>query len=425
MVFGYTMDRFGAVPTSLTGGVFLFLGWALLYIATLKHIAHAPAMLGIYYAIQQFGSQAIYFSALVGNLKNFKLKNRGTITGILVSMYGLSALLISQLYTQVFNSDPPTLFAFMALFTLAVGITGACSITTVKPQSTKLAKALKLLEQQRAVEGVISDDGSFLGSENEGPPQFGAQIGAQPPPSAVSVLEPQVANIPRYGQLRYLSLAKSLDFWIILSIFFCTAGAGLTFITAVGSIAESWGLTRGDHAIPASTFTSVLAICNCSGRLIYGFMNDLLRKHVRNVTYLFPISAVICAAHIMMIFWQSSASLFLGGVLTGVSYGGFFATGAVIMNRYFGDENYSSNLGLTTLVVSLSGLIWGQVSGKLADHFTVGKGHCMGGICYRYTFVATAALCALSIGATVILWLRERKDDEKKRLPERDSFIVN
>lgn len=406
------MDRFGAWPTALAGGVFLFTGWALLYAATLKLIIHIPAVLGIFYAIQQFGSQAAYFAALVGNLKNFKLKHRGTVTGILVSMYGLSAFLVSQLYTHVFDSDPPTLFAFMSVFTIAVCITGACAINTIKPQSTKTAKAMRALALQQS-QILLSDDGSIMSdSDMEGPVRYGGV--QQNAPSAVGLLEPQPTNIPRYGQLRYLSLIKTVDFWLLCVVAFCTAGAGLTFITAVGSIAESWGLTDGPHAIPASTFTSVLAICNCAGRLLYGIMNDVFRKHVRNVTYLFPMSALICVAHVMMIFWNSAPALFLGGVLTGVSYGGFFATSAVIVNRYFGDENYSSNLGLKTLVLSLSGLIWGQVSGKLAEHFTVGKGHCMGPLCYRYTFVITSSLCVISLIACTILWLRERRDDKRK-----------
>lgn len=420
------MDRFGAWPTALSGGIFLFGGWALLYTATTKVIAHTPAILGIFYAMQQFGAQGAYYAALVGNLKNFKLKNRGSVTGILVSMYGLSAFLVSQLYTHVFSSDPPSLFAFMAIFTLAVSVTGACAINTVKPQSTKLAKALRILHQQQQA-GLLSDDGSVMSdSDVEGITRFGAPVA----PSAISVLDPPMANIPRYGQLRYLSLLKSVDFWLLCIVAFCTAGAGLTFITAVGAIAESWGITEGPNGIPASTFTSVLAICNCAGRLIYGVLNDLLRKHVRNMSYLMPISVVILFAHIMMVFWNSTVSLFLGGILTGVSYGGFFATNAVVINRYFGDESYSSNLGLNTLVLSLSGLIWGQVSGKLAQHFTVGKGHCMGPLCYRYTFVITSSLCVFSVIAVAILWIRERRDDKRKAeadsLPHStEDYLVN
>ena len=190
------MDRLGAWPTALAGGLFLFTGWSLLYAATNKLIAHSPYVLGVYYAIQQFGSQAGYYAALVGNLKSFKLKHRGTVTGFLVSMYGLSAFLISQLYTHVFASDPPTLFGFMAFFTLGVCITGACAINTIKPQSTKLAKALRLLTLQQS-QAIMSDDGyttsAMSDSDIEGPiSRFGAPVAA---PSAVGVLDPPVRLI--------------------------------------------------------------------------------------------------------------------------------------------------------------------------------------------------------------------------------------
>lgn len=118
-------------------------------------------------------------------------------------------------------------------------------------------------------------------------------------------------------------------------------------------------------------------------------------------------------------------SLLLGGILTGFSYGGFFATSAVIVNRYFGDENYSSNLGFKTFLLSLSGLIWGQVSGKLADHFTVGEGHCHGPLCYRYTFVITSSLCVLSLISTTIIYIRERRDDARKEKEEEVYSSIN
>lgn len=415
------MDRVGAWPTALAGGASLFLGWSLICAASMKLIAFRPEVLGLFYAIQQFGAQGAYYAALVGNLGNFKLKHRGTITGILVSAFGLSAFIISQLYTRVFTSEPSALFGFMACVTLGVSVTGACAIQRILPQSTKMAHAARLLTLQQAKPAALSDDSmNALLSDSES--EINGSHKEPSPNFASPAIETAPVNIPRYGQLRYLSLMQNVDFWLLSGICFCTAGAGLNFITAVGSIAESWGLTAAPYNIPASTFTSVLAVCNCSGRLIYGISNDAFRGKIRNITYLIPISVLIGLAQFMMIFWSSVPALFIGVILTGVSYGGFFATIAIIFNRYFGDVNYSSNLGFKTLVLSFSGLVLGQISGKLADHFAGRGKHCFGPLCYRYTFVIATSLAIISTSLAVILLFRERRDDRKKA--EEDSVYA-
>jgi MFS family permease len=383
-----------------------------MYAASLKKISYSPAVLGIFYAIQQVGAQGGFYAALVGNLGNFKLKHRGSVVGILVSMYGLSAFMVSQLYTHVFDSYPPSLFLFMSIFTFALCVAGACAIRTVKPYSSKGKPDEKLRtvavitsEAEEATQSLLSDQEEEAGF---------------PSRTAISNPDDTPTNIPRYGQLKFLSLLKHPDFWIVAATSFLTAGSGLTFITVVGSVAQSWKLTEAPNNWQASTFTSVLSICNCLGRIIYGVSQDALRKHMRSVTFLLPISIVISLAHFMMIFWMSAPALMLGAIFTGLSYGGFFATINVIINKYFGDQNYSSNLGFNTLVISVSGLIWGQAAGGIYDHFAINR-RCYGAQCYRYIFMITSSLCLISAIVTVFLIYRERRDDARKA--ERDSRV--
>jgi MFS family permease len=431
IVNGVLMDHFGTLLTSLFSGVFLFGGWALLYAGSLELVGHKPAILGIYYAIQQFGSQGGFYAALVGNLGNFKLKHRGTVTGILVSMYGLSAFLVSQLYAHVFDSYPPTLFLFMAFFTLALCLMGACALRVVKPYSSKGTINQKLVavlgtdhwSGSESTQSIFSDsEDSSLSASPIGSSPASPFAPATPPPDhskdlpTLSAQDSQPTNVPRYGQRKFFSLLRHPDFWCLAVTSFLTAGSGITFITIVGSVAQSWRLTEAPYNWQASTFTSVLSISNCLGRIIYGVCQDALRKHVRNVTFLLPIALTIGIAHFMMIWWMSVPSLMLGAILTGLSYGGFFATINVIINKYYGDENYSSNLGWNTLIIGVSGLIWGQVAGKLYDHFADPKTkHCYGPNCYRYTFMITTTLCVISLFVVLFIIWRERRDDRKKR----------
>lgn len=429
------MDRFGATITSLLSGIFLFGGWALMYAGSLKKVAYSPAVLGIFYSIQQFGAQGGFYAALVGNLGNFKLKNRGTVTGVLVSMYGLSAFLVSQLYSRAFNSDPPQLFLFMAFFTLALCLMGGCALRVVKPYSSKNKTTQKLITVQSeafsgsesTVSNIFSDsEDSLISAPTSSPdPSTGLiHSSSHSQDDGPSKIPETPVNIPRYGDRRFLTLLAHPDFWFLATTTFLTAGSGLTFISVVGSVAQSWYLTEPPINWQASTFTSILSISNCLGRIIYGVLQDLLRKHVRSVTFLLPISFTILVAHFFMIFWMSTTSLILGAILTGLSYGGYFATINVIINKYYGDKHYSSNLGFNTLIISLSGLIWGQVSGALYDHFADHHTKkCHGSNCYRYTFIITSSMCAISILLSLVTIWRERRDDKRKGSSQRGFYI--
>lgn len=400
----------GATVTALAAIPFVSGGWILLYLASIKQINYSPVVLGIFYAIQQFGGIGAYYAGYVGNMGNFKLKDKGKVSGILLSAYGLSALLISQFYEHVFASEVPTLFLFMAVWTCALCLTGAAALRVVKPQSRKMHNAALALINGASSSAKYNTLSDSDGSSSTSPPTSDSST---PTPEEQAELTPPVDE-PRYGQRGFLTLLSHFDFWLLATIAFCAAGSGLTFITIVGSVAESWGATA---TISAATYTTILSACNASGRIIYGYANDALRKYFRSVAFFLPICATIAVCHFALIFWTDKVSLMIGAILTGISYGGFFANINVIINKYYGNKNYSTNLGFNTLVISLSGLLWGVVSGKIYERFVIpGTKKCYGSQCYFGTFIITSALCAIACGVAIFLLVREIRDDRRKKV---------
>lgn len=226
------------------------------------------------------------------------------------------------------------------------------------------------------------------------------------------LLHPVAKNVPRYGQRKYLSLSKQPDIYILIGMIVTIAGTGLTLNTVIGSVAKAW---RADEVYDTSTFTSVLAISNCVGRLIFGGFNDLFRRYLRTSAYMMGMAVMCGVAQVILLVWNSSISLIMASILTGSSYGGFYTLLSIVINKYYGDENYGANMGVTIVFSSLASLAWGQLSGRLYDHFADPITHrCYGDICYRYTFLTTSILCAIGFGLAIFLFIRERRDDIRK-----------
>ena len=57
--------------------------------------------MGLFMYIQGNGSAACYTAAISNNVPKFSGKARGTIVGVLVSMFGLTSAIFSPIYTQV------------------------------------------------------------------------------------------------------------------------------------------------------------------------------------------------------------------------------------------------------------------------------------------------------------------------------------
>lgn len=376
VVFGILFDFFGPFISALISSVCLFTGYFLMHWANKKAIPYAAVYAGLYLAFVGFGSNGGYFTGLITNIRNTKPKNRGKATGTLASLYGISAAVVAQFYS-LFHGNVERFFLFLSI------------IVGLLPLSTSLCIRLVPLDVDEE-----SDEYTPLLDEKENKSNTPA---------------------PFVGDYRLLSTVKTIEYVFLVMIAFFGTAIGVTYINIVSSVVKALRIT----SIPATTYVTVLSLSNTGGRLIVGFLLDLLRPYIREVAFFFFCAIIMCSGQMVLIFFGNTAILLVITVICGLTFGGFFALTPFIINYYFGDKNFGTNFALCTLPVSFGGLVFSYSSGAIYDLFAeidpvTGEKSCFGHICYKYTFLMTTCSLVVAMAASFMLWMRERHVDKKK-----------
>jgi MFS transporter, OFA family, oxalate/formate antiporter len=367
-------------------------------LGTMGFIPGGAIPMGLYLFISGFGSFAGYSSGLVTNVRNFAPEHRGKITGILVSAYGLSAAIVSRMNSSLFGKDVVGSLFFLTLVAGCLPLLGVLfvQLTTDNPTAPKN-------DPKRETLGSLQKP---LSSED--PPVTEETANLLPPPPR---------DVAKYGEITGLKLLINPDFILLFCTQLLGCGVGLLFINTVGEIIKSWRIT--DIAVP--TFVIVLSLSNCAGRLIFGLSCDLVKKiRLPPSALLFVCLFLLAIGHLLMIFVQTSVGLMIGTILTGLSYGGQFAVIPIVLNTYYGDKYYATNVGMQALSVAAGVLLLSLISGKIYDSHAIidgdGVPQCYGSECWQGTFIMTAALAAAAHLFVVILVFRERRFDARRRM---------
>ncbi|KAG0021928.1 hypothetical protein BGZ80_001412 [Entomortierella chlamydospora] len=104
LIVGPIYDHYGERWTMIAASVLTFLGYGGMYIAYAKAWG-GLGFLMVLYCLAGIASTAGYLAALAANMANFSAATSGTVSGILLAFFGLSATLFSQIKTHIFSGD--------------------------------------------------------------------------------------------------------------------------------------------------------------------------------------------------------------------------------------------------------------------------------------------------------------------------------
>ena len=201
---GLLFDLAGVRITIVVGGIFLFAGWFGVYLGSISAIPTNYIFMGFFMFIQGNGSNAIYTAALAGNVKKFSAKARGTIVGILVSMFGLSSAVFSPIYVHVFDSNVQD---FLLFFSICLPLIAFSGILFISPASIASYAPLP------PIDPLLDEEKKKAEKKAEG-----------------------WQGVPIKEEINSLTVLKRVDFWILFVVFMLGAGIGLTFINNLGTI---------------------------------------------------------------------------------------------------------------------------------------------------------------------------------------------
>ncbi|GAB3446632.1 OFA family MFS transporter [Phycicoccus ginsengisoli] len=327
-VGGRLQDRRGPRVVALTGGIIYSVGVILASFATNKDMFWL-LVLG-YGVIGGFGLGMVYIVPIAMLQKWFPDKP-GLITGLAVAGFGFGAVItapVGQALIDNTPSQPTRAFLWLGIAYLVALLIG----TTFFANPPTRAAVADSAAPAPATAGATTPSGETAGA-------------ADGPATARSV-DP-VSGEPDFETNEALSTPQ----WYLLTLILTmsvTAGISLIAVAA-GSATDIAGYSK----TAAASLVGILAVFNGGGRILWGWLSDLVGKMPAFLGIL-GIQAVC----LLLIPHASNTALFaVLAALIYTCYGGAFGTMPSTAGRFFGVRNVGAIYGLMLIGWSIGGVI--------------------------------------------------------------------
>lgn len=192
-------------------------------------------------------------------------------------------------------------------------------------------------------------------------------------------------------------LMKTPFFWLLWTLYFIGAGAGLMVIGSVAGMAKA---SMGKNAFLA---VAILAIGNAAGRIAAGMLSDRIGRK-KTLLAIFSLQAALMFIAIPITGSSSTnpVLLILLATLIGFNYGANLSLFPSYTKDLWGMKHFGVNYGVLFTAWGVGGLVMGRASESLLARtgtFTV-------------SFV-TAGLLLLT-GTIIILFMRDKKEEMRR-----------
>lgn len=309
---GRMLDTVGPRLVLIISGILIGIGFVI--------SALSPTVMGLVVGFGVFAGAAMGFGYAAPTptaVKWFKPHMKGTITGLVVSGYGLAAVYVSPLanYLLANHGVTNTFYYLGAFFTVLIVL---------------LAFVMKP------------------------PPAGWVPIGGEPPaPKTGAKAASSVQRDYSPGEM-----AGTTQFWSLWIMYAFSASAGLLIIGHMAKIASvQGGLETG------FIFAALLAIGNAGGRIVTGIAADKIGR-TTTMILVFVIQAVNMLAFVK---YTSSLALTAGAIITGAAYGALLSVFPSTTWDWFGLKHAGVNYGLVFTAWGVGGLIGPVIGGWAID----------------------------------------------------------
>ncbi|KAL6056347.1 Nodulin-like domain-containing protein, variant 3 [Balamuthia mandrillaris] len=338
---------------------------------------------------------------------------------MLVSLYGLSGAIFTQLYRLIFASTA-NVAAFILLMAVASGLVDFISAIFLEehpPEATTTDKQEANETEMRLLCDDSSPDGTQsprepLDTEDVSTIHYERQLGSEESKPELEQKEQDIQHDEGQPsssiEITGLTLLKSSSFWFLFAGFFIATGSGLLFINHVGSHILSLG-GSSDFKV---TIVILLSLFNALGRVLVGFFSDFVRHYVPRIGFALFCICLMGAAHLLLAMAGQVWVVALATPFVGLAYGGLYAAYPTLVSLLFGLKNFGQNWGWLALAPASGGLCLGLLASVLYDMQVVNQhdtsashsgsgddeGHdCYGSHCYRYIYFLTGGLNLLAV----------------------------
>jgi OFA family oxalate/formate antiporter-like MFS transporter len=190
------------------------------------------------------------------------------------------------------------------------------------------------------------------------------------------------------------AMIKTLDFWLLFTVFFVGLVSGLMVTGHVSPIAQQ---TLGVSPEVAGAFVSYLAIGMVIGKIAWGLLSDRLGRS--------PVLITILALAVvgLLVLWQTGSygPVVVGIFVVGLCYGGFLTLIGPVTLEAFGPRHFAINFGLMFWSLAFASFLGPRLAAAVVE--------ANDGV-YKEAFLLAAALTGLGLILAVFnTWLGRRK----------------
>ncbi|TKY67162.1 NUCLEAR FUSION DEFECTIVE 4 [Spatholobus suberectus] len=463
----------------LLGSAFNFVGYFMIWLAVTGRISKPHVwQVCIYMAI---GAGSVNFAntgVITTCVKNFP-ESRGTILGLLKGYVGLSGAIMTQLYLAIYGNDSESLILLIAWLPAAISAVFACVIRIMKVGTStrqpiepkiiyqflfaSITLALFIMSMIIAQKQIAFSKAAYIGCaalvcfllifpvfiairkefllwkwnmkekvENtaneviiEKPQEVEPK--ESPPSPNSSRNDPNTscfANIfkkPERGEDHtILQALLSVDMLLLFISSFAGYGTNVTVVDNLGQISKSLGYTGNT----ARAFVSLVSIWNYFGRVLAGFVSEiLLQKYKVPRPLLLTFSHfVTCIGHLLIVF-PAPGSVYFASVIIGFSFGVVIPMLYALVSELFGLKYFATLQNCVSIVIPfasylLNVIVTGFFYDREAKNQLKKSGKewvkgteltCIGTECYRLPLTIMACVSFLAGVTSLIFAMRTRQ----------------
>lgn len=304
---GKLVDKKGPKITLIIGGI-LYGGGLIL-----SSFATSPFMLYITYGVITGAGVGFVYVCPLSTLIKWFPKNKGTITGLSVAVFGGGSIVFKEVISALLNNnDVSKSFLYLGILSFAIIVLGA--------QLVKNPKGYTKAD-------VIKTEDDYTTRE----------------------------------------MVKTTKFKKIWFMYWLAVIPGLLVLGAAKNI----GLDSNLTVVAAAGLVSVLALSNAGSRLISGSLSDKFGTlNILKLIFVITITSLV----IISLFSDVKVLFYISIIGIAIGYGGFLSLFPTFTNQQFGSYRYGSNYGIVYQaygLAALSGIFIKSVSGSYTNTFII------------------------------------------------------
>ncbi len=258
------------------------------------------------------------YGCTVSNAVKFFPDKRGLVGGIATASYGLSSVLVPLIANAIISRMDVTM-AFKILGIAIVVIVLAASVFII-PCPDGFIPAGYTPPEASCVKGKNSAAKDYTWSE----------------------------------------MLSTKEFYVMLILMCCGAFMGMMIISQASPIAQNQVMMSSKAA---AVVVSVLALFNTGGRILGGFISDLIGQ-INTLTILLLVS--VAGLFMLIITGEGgTCTLYAGICIIGICFGGFMGIYPGFTNEKFGAKYSSVNYGIMFIGFAVSGFFAPVMIGKI------------------------------------------------------------